>query len=421
MTNILVFPAGTEIALEIHRALRYAKGITLFGDSSEPSNPGKYLFANYTEELPFITEGNFIEALNNYIGRNEISLVFPANDAVLTFLAQNQEHIHAKVIGPTPGVAHTCRSKFFTYHALMGVVSIPEIIDMRGDIEFPIFAKPDRGHSAIGVKKLDNQAQLDRWLLGTTEDYIYTEYLPGAEYTVDCFSNYKGELLFSQGRKRNRILNGISSDTFPYTTPEMVEMARAINTRLGMNGAWFFQVKEDKDGVLKLMEVAPRIAGSMALYRAKGVNFPLLSVLNAQEKDVKISPNSFEMRMDRHLSNDFKLTVQYDTVYVDLDDTLIIDGMINTILVRFLYQCVNNKKPIILITRNKEYEDLLIIHKLRALFHSAIWVEKGEQKGQFIKPNSIFIDDSYTERMSAQSACPVFDISEVECLIDERW
>ena len=40
-----------------------------------------------------------------------------------------------------------------------------------------------------------------------------------------------------------------------------------------MNGSWFFQMKRDSEGHLKLLEIAPRIGGTSSLYRIKGVNF----------------------------------------------------------------------------------------------------------------------------------------------------
>ena len=110
-----------------------------------------------------------------------------------------------------------------------------------------------------------------------------------------------------------------------------------------------FQVKEDEKGELYLLEIAPRIADSMALYRNLGTNFELLSVYNACNIDLIIEPNDFFIELDHAFANKFIINIEYDSVYVDLDDCLIIKNKINTILLKFFYQCINNNKSIYLI------------------------------------------------------------------------
>ena len=53
MKNILVFPCGSEIGLEIHNALKYSKDFKLFGGSSV-DDYGKFVYANYISDIPFL-------------------------------------------------------------------------------------------------------------------------------------------------------------------------------------------------------------------------------------------------------------------------------------------------------------------------------------------------------------------------------
>ena len=50
--KVLVFPAGTEIAFEIHNALKYSKIVELYGVSSVSCH-AEFLFKNYIEGVPF--------------------------------------------------------------------------------------------------------------------------------------------------------------------------------------------------------------------------------------------------------------------------------------------------------------------------------------------------------------------------------
>jgi len=415
--NILVFPCGSEIALEIHRSLKYAKDITLFGDSTEPSNPGKYVFENYTEELPYVKSPDFIERLNDYIQKYHIDMIFPAHDDVCDVLANNHADIYAKVIGSAAETATICRSKRLTYEKMQDIIPVPQVYDFSVQ-EFPVFLKPDKGQGSKGTFIAHNEEDLTyRTSDGADWDYLVLEYLPGEEYTIDCFTDAAGELRFAKGRRRNRILNGISSDTFTVDNPVFWEYAEKINATLELWGAWFFQLKRSKKGVLTLMEIAPRIAGSMALHRNLGVNFGLLSVYTRLGMDVEIKPNTFNIRMDRYIASRFHTDVEYDIVYVDLDDTLIVRDRVNTQLVSFLYQCINEGKELVLLTRNGAPIEKLQQYRLGGIFNRGIAVPPDKSKADFVTGRAIFIDDSFSERASVQHLCPVFNVSEVECLI----
>ena len=57
-----------------------------------------------------------------------------------------------------------------------------------------------------------------------------------------------------------------------------------------------------------------------------------------------------------------------------------------------------------------------------ALFSDVIRLDRADDKTRFIKPHSIFIDDSFAERKRVKEACgiPVFDLDMVESLLDWR-
>ena len=53
MINVLVFPCGSEIGLEVHNALKFDKHINLYGLSSVSSH-GRMVYKNYIEESPLL-------------------------------------------------------------------------------------------------------------------------------------------------------------------------------------------------------------------------------------------------------------------------------------------------------------------------------------------------------------------------------
>ena len=73
--NILIFPGGTEIGLEILRSLCHVKGINLFSASSDASNHAPFLFKNHSV-IANIYSKDCIKELNDIIKREKYSFYF---------------------------------------------------------------------------------------------------------------------------------------------------------------------------------------------------------------------------------------------------------------------------------------------------------------------------------------------------------
>ena len=99
--NVLVFPAGTEIAFEIHQALRRSKFVRLFGATSVPCH-AEFVFERCFEGLPYADDPDLIEALNRIIDENAIDFVYPAHDSALLALTRAWDRLHAVVVTSDP-------------------------------------------------------------------------------------------------------------------------------------------------------------------------------------------------------------------------------------------------------------------------------------------------------------------------------
>jgi hypothetical protein len=199
-------------------------------------------------------------------------------------------------------------------------------------------------------------------------------------------------------------------------------IAEALNQRVRLDGAWFFQVKRDGQGRFKLLEFAPRQASTMGLYRHSGVNFALLSLFNAMRLPVRILRNDYALQIDRCLHNRFKADFDYTRVYIDFDETLIAEGRVHGRVMDFLYQCRNRGVEIVLITKHR--------HDLAAtlaecaiserLFTRIVHLRDDQPKADHIEPDgAIFIDNYWHDRdaVKRRHGIPVFDVDAVECLM----
>lgn len=126
--------------------------------------------------------------------------------------------------------------------------------------------------------------------------------------------------------------------------------------------------------------------------------------------------------MDRALDNCFKMDIDYDEVFIDYDDTIILDKSIyNLDAVKFLYYCKNKKIKLTLLTRHDgNLEEELNQFHLINLFDRVIQIGQQDCKVKYIdNKNSIFIDDSFEERRHVieQRHIPVFSIDMIGCLM----
>ena len=416
--NILVFPCGSEIALEVYESLNDVKNITLFGGSSVEDH-GKFVFENYIGNIPFVNDDNFIPYIKDIVSKYNIDVIYPCMDVIITKLKENETKLNCKVVASSIETTQICLSKAETYKKFKNLILVPKIYSKTDEFKYPIFSKPEVGASSRFTFKINDLIDLEYY----TQKYpnnLLMEYLPGSEYTIDCFTNFKGELLFTQARKRNRISNGISVNMQLVNDSKFKMLANAINDNLKLNGAWFFQVKENIDGELTLMEIASRFGGSSSINRFLGVNFAHLSILNIFDIHTEIITNNYNIECDRALNVKSKIDLDFSKVYIDLDDTLIIKNKINTELIKLIYQFINDGKSIILITKHRgNLTEILSKYKLTLLFNNIIHLSKQEEKLDYMEPDSIFIDDSFLERKKVKNhlKIPIFSVDSIKTLL----
>lgn len=422
--NILVFPAGTEIALEINNALKYSKFVRLFGGTSTACH-AQFVFERCIEGIPFVDAEDFVDVINAITDKYDIDYIYPAHDSVITRLAEERDKLHAQLVACDTETVRICRSKNRTYAHLSGAAYLPGYYDGPDSVpEYPVFIKPSVGQGSQGARRIDSRAALEE-ALSDGEEYAICEYLPGEEFTVDCFTDRHGALRFISPRNRQRIRAGISVRSARFEPDEAVrEIAEDINSRFKFRGAWFFQLKKNLRGEYRLMEAAPRIAGTMSVSRNMGVNLPLLTLFDLWGYDVDIINNGNELLLDRAFISRFETDISYSRVYVDFDDTIVVNGKVNGMLMMFLYQAKDAGKDIILLTKHAHdiMESLERCAVSPKLFSQIIHIGQSEEKSEHILPDSIFIDDSFAERVKVSRRCavPVFDLDMVESLLDWR-
>ncbi len=421
--NVLVFPCGSEIGLDVYHSVKYDTHFHLIGASSVEDH-GSFVYEDYIPDVPMVSDPLFINAIQSIVSEREIDAIYPTMDSVISVLKSHESSIGCKVIASPEETTRICLSKRRTYDKLYKDIRTPNEYQIDDPLEFPVFVKPDIGYGSRGTAIVYDHDSLYNTLTRQT-DLLILEYLPGDEYTVDCFTNRHGVLLYSAARQRNRIRGGISVNTsFVENQEEFKRIAQIINSKLSFRGAWFFQIKKDKNGELCLLELASRIGGSSLLSNSIGINLALMTLYDAFDIDVyPLANREYTVILDRALSSQYRCKgIKFDTVYVDYDDCLILNGTdVNIDLVRFLFKCVNDNKELVLLTKHDGIvEDDLRRFRLENLFDRIIHLERGKNKADFVdKKEAIFIDDSFAERrnIKEEKGIPVFSPDMIDVLL----
>lgn len=415
--NLLLVPGTTLIASEYLEALRPIKNLHLFGAGFDTEHPlcikyqcFEFLSANLNEAIPV--------AIRKIVSTHSIDLVIPCHDDWIFALSNVKEELEAFCLTPMPEIAKIIRSKRLTYRKLFNSIPVPKTFPNLESIEdFPVFIKPDRGQGSKDSKIINSLSELNFFtgLSGAIEEpWLVSEYLNGQEFTVDCFSDTQGQLLYCSTRLRIETRNGLAVRTQVLPHVDDSSWAKSILNLLPMVGSWFFQYKLDSNHNRKLLEVAARPAGASGINRLFGVNLPLLNVLQATGIACEIQNYKEAVSTNKLINSEITEAVFHSrifkNIFVDFDDTLVSwqDPLApNTQILNFLNVCRLEGKELTLISRHKG--DLMARLKqlnIALLFNRIIHIKDFSLKGSLMEKtheDSLFIDDSFAERKDVKN------------------
>jgi carbamoyl-phosphate synthase large subunit len=106
---------------------------------------------------------------------------------------------------------------------------------------------------------------------------VLCEYLPGEEYSVDVLS-LKGEPIVSVVRKRYSSVGGLATHAEVVEDVAMQGMAESVVRTIGLSYTSNVQFRKNSAGIPCLMEVNPRIPGTVGLTVEAGVNMPAFAL-----------------------------------------------------------------------------------------------------------------------------------------------
>lgn len=324
--NILITGAGapgisgTIYALRNNPNNRKFRIITC---DTEKDAVGQYL----SDKFYTVAHGNddgYIPTIRSIVEANDVDVVIPQTTPELFALSKHD--VGTKVTISSEEAIRIANDKvnilecvgamklncFPKYEQATCEVSVLEAAKWCGFPEHPVIIKPKwssgmRGFRIVtedGIpfeefltskpeesgKKIEMEELL--WLLErrpiTRQEtkFLVMEYLPGIEYSVDCFRGKNSFVAIP--RRRNKIRSGISFDTTVELRSDLIDICKKLAERIDLKYAFGFQFKLDWDGVPKLIECNPRVQGTMVASCFAGFNIIYASVKEALGEEVNI-------------------------------------------------------------------------------------------------------------------------------------
>lgn len=191
-------------------------------------------------------------------------------------------------------LTHAQKQGIFCPNTLMSGSSENATLCAR-DLSFPLVLKPNIGTGAKGIQYVPTKDTFDVQYNDMNKRYkafLMQEYIPGNDYYgVSVIFNERNQMRCAFVHKKLRqypITGGASTYAISVKYPKLVEIAEALLVSIGWYGSANIEFKIDqRDNAPKLMEVNPRLWGSLQLSIASGLNIPYLLYQLAVKGDIQ--------------------------------------------------------------------------------------------------------------------------------------
>jgi carbamoyl-phosphate synthase large subunit len=300
--NVLIPGAGGPAGINTIKSLRIIsfKGKIVSTDSNHLS--AGFFLSDLYYVIPRYDSEFFIDNLLRIIKEQNINVLMPSSGFDIYGYSDNYNII--KECGAIPIVSkrkvlEICRDKLLSYQFLSRkfpfafTTEYPEKIDT-----FPIIAKPRFGKGSNNIIMIENKLDLE-FVMRKFENMIFQEYLPGTEYTVDVLSDLTEKSIMAIPRIRIDTKAGISVKGKIVRNSMIESLCKNTVDTLGIRGPSCIQLKESKNGELKIIEINPRFGGGTIFTTLAGANFPAM-LLELVSNNNLIIPEVSEITVVRY-------------------------------------------------------------------------------------------------------------------------
>ncbi len=320
--------AGAPGAPGILHCLKQDPRLRIIAADADPMATGRYLADEFVQ-IPAASDAGFIQALMDVCRQKNISIILPLVTRELFLFSAHREEflsIGTRIIVSSREAVELSNNKSNCYRLLQSkgmklpdfhvVNNLEAFIHAAFELGHPgqsFCFKPSVSNGSRGVRivsdSLDEHHQLFHekpYNLNITyahalqilsckpfPELLVSEYLPGEEYSIDCLANH-GQTIIAVPRIRKKMINGISVQGSFVKDEAIIEQCSQIISMLQLHGNIGIQLKRSAKGEALLLEINPRVQGTIVSALGAGINLPLLAI--KMELGENIKPGELEVK-----------------------------------------------------------------------------------------------------------------------------
>ena len=286
------------------------RGNIVASDSSTLS--AGFFMADKREVIPEANHHTFTDKLFEIVKKHNIKVLMPTSGFDIYPYSENRDKLAemgAFAVVSDRNTLEICRDKTLTYQKLSSSSSFSSsnnrfevpftTTDPNKIRAFPVIAKPRFGKGSRDVLKIEDESDL-KYMSSKFDNMIFQELLPGTEYTVDVLSDLNKKPVMAVARIRLQIKAGISTKGKIIRDIEMETTCMKIAEHVGIRGPCCIQMKESPDGVIKVIEINPRLGGGTIFTTLAGANFPAMIIDMVEGKEISPIPKVAEITVIRY-------------------------------------------------------------------------------------------------------------------------
>ena len=309
--RVLVTGAGGPAAVSVIKSLRADPTVELLAADMDPWAAGMYLLPPDARTLiPAGADPGFLTALLATCTDMAVDVLVPTVDSELRPLARARAEFGQAgvelLLAPGPALAVTL-DKLALAQRCAPAVRVPrtELVTRTdpGSWEFPVVAKPRSGSGSRGFQIVPTAAALAG--LAEQAGLIVQEYLPGEEYSIDVLADADGHVVAAVPRVRERVDSGVSVAGRTVHDHGLELFGRRVAAATGITYIANVQCRLDRAGRPALLEVNPRVPGTLPLTVASGIDMPRLALDSLRGRPIPRRARFREVAMVRYLDERF--------------------------------------------------------------------------------------------------------------------
>lgn len=289
--NVLLSSAGRRV--ELLHCLRSdlddlgIQGRVIAVDASPHTAAGH--LADELIQVPRISDPAFMDVILDVVSEHEVRLVVPTIDTELETYARSAPRLRAQgchVLVSGQSTVEIASDKQRTHeHLVAQGLPCPTqwpanaARALAADLPYPVFVKPRRGSSSIGIRVVETPSELLDAL--REEGRVVETAAPGAEYTVDVWVDRAGDVRSVVPRRRIEVRAGEVSKGITAKHAKVETIARRVASSLpDAYGPLTIQLFADETSV-QVIEINARLGGGYPLSWAAGATSLKWGILDA--------------------------------------------------------------------------------------------------------------------------------------------